>query len=115
MNTIPVNLPAFRNVERSYTKTNTGGQIDFQRQLQNDKSITKQTTITKNEDGGATINVTRTGLNNNSKSVEKTFSNEQVDSFMDNLNTLGQKLAENPVTLPSGKIADGGFLLSISA
>jgi hypothetical protein len=104
----------FRNVERSFTKTDTGAQIDSQRQLRNGQSVTGQTNVTMGEDGSASVVASRTGPNGNSKSVEKTFSAEEVASFKDRLNALGQKLDANPMTLPNGKIIDGGSLLKIS-
>jgi hypothetical protein len=108
-------LHAFRNVERTYTKTETGGQINFQRSLANDQTITGQTNMIKNENGGVTVNISATGPNGNTKSVERTFTPEQIDAVKTRLNTLGQNLAENPVTLPNGKVADGSFLLRITA
>jgi hypothetical protein len=115
MSSISSYASAFRNVDRSYTRTENGTQIDYQRQLRNGKTLTGQANITMGEDGSATLNATRTGPNGNSTSVDKTFTAEQVGSFKDRLNALGQKLSENPVSLPNGKIADGGFLLNISA
>jgi hypothetical protein len=47
--------------------------------------------------------------------VEKTFSAEEVAAFKERLNALGQKLDANPLTLPNGKVLDGGSLLNISA
>ncbi len=114
MTTISSYVPAFRNVERSYTKTETDGKIDFQRNLRNGQTITGQTLIAPSEDGSVTVNASRTGPNGNTRSVEQTFTPEQVDAFKDRLNSLGEKLAENPATLPNGKVADGSFLLKIT-
>jgi hypothetical protein len=47
--------------------------------------------------------------------VEKTFSAEEVAAFKERLNALGQKWDANPLTLPNGKVLDGGSLLNISA
>ncbi|MFN7307833.1 MAG: hypothetical protein ACK5V0_10055 [Alphaproteobacteria bacterium] len=115
MSSISSYASAFRNVDRSYTRTENGAQIEYQRQLQNGKSVTGQTIITMGEDGSATVNASRTGPNGNSKAVEKTFTADQVESFKDRLSAIGQKLSENPVSLPNGKTADGGFLLKVSA
>ena len=107
--------PAFHKVERNFTKTETGVQIDFQRELRNGQAITRQTTITNNEDGGATVSVNHTGRNGNTKTLEKTYTSEQVAAFKEQLGALGQQLADSPVTLPGGEVVDGSSLLKISA
>ena len=115
MSSISSFLPGFRNVERSFTKTDTGAQIDVQRQLRNGHSVAGRTTLTMGDDGSASVVSSRTGPNGNSKLVEKTFSAEEVAAFKERLNALGQKLDANPLTLPNGKVLDGGSLLNISA
>jgi hypothetical protein len=115
MTMIPAFSSAFHKIERNFTKTETGVQIDFQRELRNGQTISRQTTITNNEDGGATVNVNHTGRNGQTKTLEKTYTPEQVAAFKEQLGALGQKLADNPVTLPGGKVLDGSALLNISA
>ena len=114
MTVIPAFSSAFHKIERNFTKTETGVQIDFQRELRNGQTISRQTTITSNEDGGATVNVNHTGRNGQTKTLEKTYTPEQVAAYKEQFVALGQRLADSPVTLPGGKVVDGSSLLKIS-
>jgi hypothetical protein len=86
MTTINPNLFHNFRAERQYTKTETGGQIAFERNLPNGKSVTGTTTITRLEDGGANVSKSRTLPNGVTLSKERTFSAEQVEAFQTRFN-----------------------------
>ena len=107
---------AFRdNVMRSFTKTEKGFSTDFSNVLRNGGTITGGANVVKNEDGSTSVTISRTGPNGTTSEVTKEISVQQKDDFNAKLNQLGQKLAENPKTLPNGYLANGSFLLRITA
>lgn len=87
----------------------------FNKTLENGNTVSGTKMVTLNEEGGAQVNTTRVNSKGVTHTHEKTYSPEAFAALMERANTLGQKLAENPKELPGGHVADGSFLLKISA
>lgn len=104
--------PSWSPAQRTVNRTDTGFATSFSRSTaQGD--ITGGATFVRGEDGGGTLSITRTGPQGQTKEITRDLSAEDVASVKSRLHDLGQRLSENPVTLPNGRVADGRRLLNI--
>lgn len=107
MTTIPPSIPPVRTAERSYAKTETGGTIAFERTLESGQKVTGQTTITRNGDGTASVEVIRTGPQGRYAAAEKTFTAEELSTYGEKLSALAERLREGTAAR-AAEGTDGG-------
>lgn len=107
--------PFLPNVERHFTRTDTGVSVSVKGTTARGTDITIDKSREKTAEGGVSLSSSVTAGDSFAKTVERTLSADQVDARMSRLHDLGMKLSENPVTGPGGKVHDGRFLINITA
>lgn len=92
--------------------TEDGRTVNLSRTDKDGNPVTAEIKIAQTPAGGAVVDATRT-KDGVTQSREKYYTPEQVGNFKQRLHDLGEKLAENPVTMDNGRVLDGHLLLKI--